>query len=345
MKILDSFVLSESKTLLSTSNVFRHWHDLTGFPVQLKKDLIRKDRLCSPSLCYGNYHSSNVPSSLSLFALLTPLQTLNREQKIQRLSGWMELEGPRFFSDSHKVVSSIHREYFATSQSSSTLRTETMRITEDGNEEEDIAEENSSTLATTGESPNEIYILHAHTQSSTSHPPPVDPRTLRQSHNDPDDHPMKLALDDDTPLTRTRSSIQKFRIAYSPQMISRLVLESIESLLGESPRTRRKKWHRKVASMFRSIFCSSSNPPTRSDPSSFGCSTDWLLHRLYLAVSGGSPASSVVKWYATFITDTKATPIESRLLVVATCFDISGSIARVSGITSSKSAFRVFENS
>jgi hypothetical protein len=52
-----------------------------------------------------------------------------------------------------------------------------------------------------------------------------------------------------------------------------------------------------------------------------------------------------LKWYATFITDTKATPIESRLLVVATCFDISGSIARVSGITSSKSAFRVFENS
>jgi hypothetical protein len=272
----------------------------------------------------------------SFFSLI---QALTREQKIQRLSGWMELEDPRFPSSSRKLVSSLRREYFGASQfPNQFLRSETLRIIEEeGEEEEEIEEEKTSTVTTVGESPSEIYVLHAHTQ----HPPAtahVDGRTLRQSLNDPDGRPMKIALDDDTPITGMRRSDQKFKIAYCPQMISRLVLESIESLLGDSARLHRKKWHRKVSSLFRSIFCSSSN---HNRPTSLESSTDWLLLRLYLAVSGGSPASSVVKWYATFITDTNATPIESRLVVVVVCFDTSGSIARVSGITSSKLAFRV----
>lgn len=56
VKILDSFVLLEAKTLLSTNNLYQHWHDLTGFSDQLRNEIIQKDKLCTPSLYYGNYH-------------------------------------------------------------------------------------------------------------------------------------------------------------------------------------------------------------------------------------------------------------------------------------------------
>ena len=236
----------------------------------------------------------------------------------------MELEGPRFLSSSRKFH---HGENFISSHP--TWTAEPTRKFEDG--EEEISVEHMSTLTNVGDSSDEIYILQAHSQWSPSNPPLVDPNV----------RPMKLALDDDTPLTGMRGSNEKFRIAYCPRMISSLVLESIESLLGDSGRNRRKRWHRKVASIFRSMFCSSS---PRSEPSVFENSADWLLHRLYMAVSGSSAANSIVKWYATFISDTNVTPVESRLIVVAICFDICGSIAHVCGITSSKSAFRVLES-
>lgn len=235
----------------------------------------------------------------------------------------MELEGPRFLSSSRKFIH--HRENFISSHPTS----ESTRKFEDS--EDEIGAEHMSTLANVEDSSDEIYILQAHTQRSPSNPP----------IGDPNGRPMKLALDDDTPLTGMRGCNEKFRIAYCPRMISSLVLESIESLLGDSVRNRRKKWHRKVASIFRSMFCFSS---PQNEPSVFENSADWLLHRLYMAVSGSSAANSTVKWYATFISDTNATPVESRLIVVAICFDICGSIAHVCGITSSKSAFRVLES-
>jgi hypothetical protein len=158
--------------------------------------------------------------------------------------------------------------------------------------------------------------------------------------------PMKLALDDDTPLTANRQSHQKFQVAYCPQMISTMVLESVEGLLGDSvrPKHRRPKWKRRIASLFRTFFCSSSKPSERmiNSARSFHNSTDWLLHHLSLSVGGGTTTSSVVKWYATFVMDSDTTPPEARLVVVAVCFDVNGSVAKVSGVTSSKSSFRVF---
>jgi hypothetical protein len=61
--ILDAFLLSEARTLLSASNVLRHWHDLTAFPNKLRAELITKDHLCSPPLSYGNPIDPNVSLS------------------------------------------------------------------------------------------------------------------------------------------------------------------------------------------------------------------------------------------------------------------------------------------
>jgi hypothetical protein len=65
VRILDSFLLSEARTLLSASNVLRHWHDLSGCPDKLRSELISKDRLCSPPLSFGNIFAPNV-SAISL---------------------------------------------------------------------------------------------------------------------------------------------------------------------------------------------------------------------------------------------------------------------------------------
>lgn len=261
-----------------------------------------------------------------------------REPKIQRLSGWMELEGPRFPTYTQNYVSDLRREFIEYS-CRLPLRHGTMRIDEEDDDDGDGIDRTTNTLSSFTENNEDVYVLHArhpnHSLGSNAGP--------ELSHHLLDNSPersMKLALDEDTLLTGRRNRNQKFQIAYCPQMISNMVLESMESLFNESHRApRRGKWRRQIAKILRSIFYGGTHEITQTQNS-----TDWLLNQMYLSVSGGAPANSVVKWYATFITDLHQTQPESRLVVVAVCFDINGSIAHVSGITSSKSAFKVLGN-
>jgi hypothetical protein len=257
----------------------------------------------------------------------------------------MELEGSRFSSRPTRSLSPLLREFYGLADSSrqdicSSRRRGTMRVIEE--EEEDVP----VTGNTNFEENDRLLILRARhpTSSSSAHSAPADGHSPGQT--------MRLALDDDTPLTADRESPQQFQVAYCPEMISSMVLDSVQGLLGDSvrPKRRRRRWHRRVASFFRSFFCTAQSPGSHrgSDGVSLNSAppldnvTDWLLHHLCISVSGATPASSAVKWYATFVTDIEATPPEVRLVVVVVCFDVNGSLARVSGITSSKSSFRVF---
>lgn len=254
----------------------------------------------------------------------------------------MELEGARFPTRLQNNVSDLRRDVIEFS-SQIPFRRGTVTIDdEDTNEREDgddiDGKTNDSQPYT--ENMNDIYVLHAHHPSfSTS-----ETALSLHYHNNSHERSMKIALDEDTVLTGKRIPNQRFQVAYCPQMISSMVLESLETLFNEfRGEPRRSRWNR-IMELFRSVFRSPPPPLPQQQLQRFQSSTDWLLHQLYLSVSGSAPTSSVVKWYTTFITDLNLSPPESRIVVVAICFDINGSIAHISGITSSKSAFRVFGN-
>ena len=157
----------------------------------------------------------------------------------------------------------------------------------------------------------------------------------------------KVALDEDTFLTGRRSKKKQFRFAYNPEMISTMVLESLDGLFGDPFRSSRHSgWSKTIKSMFKSIWKSKdqseqteqSLEETMLDP------TDWVLLQLYYSVCGDSQESCTIKWFTTLISDVNEiheSP-NSRLVLIALCFDNSGMFVRISGITSSKASFHVF---
>lgn len=168
----------------------------------------------------------------------------------------------------------------------------------------------------------------------------------------------KIALDENTSLTgRSRSRDPRFRVAYNPETISSMVLESLDGLFGDPYRsTRNSGWSKKISSLFQSIWRSkpsTTSTPTPENGNSHSSDleqqsslnpTDWVLLQLFHSVCGDSPESCTIKWYTTLISNAKSTEESpnSRLVLVAFCFDKNGTVVRISGITSSKSSFHVF---
>ena len=65
----------------------------------------------------------------------------------------------------------------------------------------------------------------------------------------------KIALDENTCLTGQRTKLR--RVAYSPQVISTTVLESLDGLFGNPNQSvKDNTWTKKISSMFQSIWSS-----------------------------------------------------------------------------------------
>lgn len=163
---------------------------------------------------------------------------------------------------------------------------------------------------------------------------------------------IKIALDENTRLTPIRKRIPK--VAYNPEKISSMVLQSLDGLFGDINRsTRTNSLSKRVTSIFHLFWNLKSNSynqnqnqnqqelqfvdESQMDP------TDWLLLQLFYSVCGDSSDSCTIKWYTTCISpiNNLQHSFDSRIVIVAFCIDKTGSIFRISGITSNKSCFHV----